>query len=288
MRVLRALLVLVLAVFGLAGATAYPLTVKDALGRTVVLAHAPKRIIALLPSHTETVFALGAGNLLVGRDAYSDYPPAVKNVPVMGDLYNPSLEQILAAKPDLVLNSRYGNLTPALEKAGVPVWAGGALTLDEVYSTISEIGRLIDREPQAAKLVNTMRAQVRDLTVAVKLAKPVSVYYEIDPTPYSVGPNSYLGTLLALAGGRTIVPASLGDFPKINPELVVAADPQVIIGASRENIAARAGWTGLTAVKQGRVYLLTPEQDNLISRAGPRLPQALRTLVKLLHPELLK
>ena len=269
-------------------ATAYPLTVQDDLGRSVTIKAEPKRIIALLPSHTETVFALGAGSSVVGRDDYSDFPAQAIELPKVGGLYNPNLEAILALKPDLVLNSEYGELTPKLEKAGITVWAGSAQGFEDVFATITVIGKIVNREAAASALNAKIRADVREIETITRAVKKVSVYYEIDPTPYTVGPNSFIGVLLAKAGGQNIVPAKLGDFPKISPELVVEAKPQVIIGASREDIGKRPGWSALPAVLQNRVFQLTPEQDNLVSRPGPRIAQGLKVLAKILHPDLIR
>jgi len=277
-----------LALIGFASATTYPLTLKDDLGRTVTLKAEPKRIIALLPSHTETVYALSAGEKMVGRDDFSDYPAEATKLPKVGGLYNPNLEMILALKPDLVLNSEYGTLTPALEKAGVTVWAGGAQTFEDVFETISTIGMMLNREPQAARLNASIRADVKDIETVTRALKKVSVYYEVDPTPYTAGPNSFVGVLLAKAGGLNIIPASLGEFPKISPELVVSSNPAVIIGAAREDLVKRPGWDTVAAVKNNRVYRLSPDQDSTVVRAGPRIAQGLRTLARLLHPGLFR
>ena len=269
-------------------ATTYPLTLKDDLERNVTIKSEPKRIIALLPSHTETVYALGAGSSMVGRDDFSDYPAQANDLPKVGGLYNPNLEAIIALKPDLVLNSEYGELTPKLEKAGITVWAGSAQTFDDVFETISVIGKIINREAAATSLNAKMRSDIREIETVTKAVKKVSVYYEIDPTPYTVGPSSYLGVLIAKAGGANIIPKELGDFPKISPELVVKANPSCIIGTSREDALKRPGWANLNAVLNNRVFQLTPEQDNLVSRPGPRLAQGLRVLAKILHPGLFR
>jgi iron complex transport system substrate-binding protein len=269
-------------------ATSYPLTIKDDLDRNVVIKTEPKRIIALLPSHTETVYALGAGSSMVGRDAYSDFPAQVLELPKVGDLYNPNVEAILALKPDLVLNSEYGELTPKLEKAGITVWAGSAQTFDDVFETISVMGKILNREASATSLNAKMKADIREIETVTKAVKRVSVYYEIDPTPYTVGPSSYLGVLISKAGGANIIPKDLGDFPKISPELVVKANPSCIIGTSREDAIKRPGWASLNAILNNRVFQLTPEQDNLVSRPGPRIAQGLRVLAKILHPDLFR
>ncbi len=269
-------------------ATTYPLSIKDDLGRNLIIKTEPKRIISLVPSHTETIYALGAGTNLIGRDDYSDYPEAAQKLPKMGGLYNPNLEAIVAAKPDLVLASEYGELPKQLEAAGITVWAGSAQTFDDVFTTIETLGIILNHEDAAQKINNKMRADIKDIETVTRAIKKVSVYYEIDPTPYTVGPNSFLGVLIQKAGGQNIIPAKLGDFPQISPELVLQANPSVIIGASQEDIAKRNGWTNISAVKNKRVVLLTPAQDNILSRAGPRLAQALKILAKILHPDLFR
>ena len=269
-------------------ATTYPLTLKDDLNRTVVINTEPKRIISLLPSHTETVYALGAGQTIIGRDDFSDYPPEVGRVQKLGGLFNPNLEAIIALKPDLVLNSEYGDLTPKLEKAGITVWAGSAQTFDDVFETITVIGKIVNREAAATTINTKVRAEVREVETVTRAIQKTSVYYEIDPTPYSVGPNSFIGVLLTKAGGLNIIPKELGDFPKISPELIVQQNPAVIIGVSCTEAAKRPGWASLNAIKNNRCYTLTPEQDNLINRPGPRIGQGLKVLAKLIHPALFR
>jgi iron complex transport system substrate-binding protein len=271
-----------------AAATTYPLTLQDDLKRTVTIREEPKRIVVMLPSHTETVYALGAGSKVVARDDFSDYPPQVSSVPKVGGLYNPNLEAIIALKPDLVLNSEYGDLTPKLERAGITVWAGSPQTFDGIYNTITTLGKIVNREEAAAALNQKLRLEVRDVETVTRAIKKTSVYYEIDPTPYSVGPNSFIGQLLAKGGALNIIPASLGDFPQVSPELIVKQNPSVIIGVTCADAAKRPGWANIAAVKNKRCYTLTPEQDNLVSRPGPRIAQGLRVLARLINPDLFR
>lgn len=284
-RTLTALLALSL---GSALATQYPLTVTDDLGRSVTLKREPLRIVAMLPSHTETLIALGAGGKLVGIDQYSNYPKDVTDkIQKVGSGFQPNIEAIVALKPDLVLadESASSRLTEKLEKAGLTVYGGTAQTYNEVFSKISTLGKLVNRESAALNLITSLRRDLNAVQDAVRGAPKVSVYYEIDPTPYSAGPNSFIGELLSKAGGANIIPANLGDFPKISPELVVSANPSVIIGASREDVAKRPGWNTIGAVKNGQVYRPTPQEDDALSRPGPRLAVALRVLARMLHPE---
>jgi iron complex transport system substrate-binding protein len=110
------------------------------------------------------------------------------------------------------------------------------------------------------------------------------VYYELDATPYAVGPRSFVGELLAKAGGDNVVPADLGEFPKVSPELVTAADPEVILGATLEDVARRPGWERITAVRNKRVFSFTPEERAVIVRPGPRLAAGLTALANRLRP----
>ncbi|UQN08588.1 ABC transporter substrate-binding protein [Deinococcus sp. QL22] len=281
----------VVALLSSASATRYPLTVTDDLGRTITLKAEPKRIISMLPSHTETLVAIGAGDKLVAVDRFSSYPaPVVSSLPKVGSAYQPDLEAIVALKPDLVLadESAGSRLTEKLAQAGLTVYGGTAQTYNEVFEKIAVLGKLTNRENGATRLVTSMRTELNALQQTVLTLPKLSTYYEIDPSPYSVGPNSFIGALISKAGGRTIVPASLGDFPKLDPELIVRSNPRVIIGPALSDARTRPGWLSLTAVQGGRVYQPNKEELDALSRPGPRLPLALRTLIRFLHPEALK
>lgn len=285
---MRPIPLILLALMSSAAATRYPLTVTDDLGRSVTLRQEPKRIIAMLPSHTETLIAIGAGDRLVAVDRYSNYPRAVTDrLPKVGSAFQPNLEAIVALKPDLVLadESSGSRLTDKLAAAGLTVYGGTAQTYNEVFEKIAVLGKLTNREASATRLVTGMRNDLNALQRSVAGRPKVSVYYEVDPSPYSVGPNSFIGTLIAKAGGSTIVPAALGYFPKIDPELIVKSNPQVVIGVTLPDARKRPGWTGLSAVRQSRVYKPADEERDALSRPGPRLVTALRTLIGLLHPE---
>lgn len=288
---MRFALLPVLALLSSAAATTYPLTITDDLGRTVTLKSEPRRIIAMLPSHTETLIAIGAGEKLVAVDRYSTFPKAATDrLPKVGSAYQPDLEAILALKPDLVLadESAGSRLTEKLAAAGLTVYGGTGQTYNEVFEKIGVLGKLTNREAGAVKLITNMRAELNTLQKSVAGRPRVTAYYEIDPSPYSVGPNSFIGVLIARAGGQTIVPARLGDFPKLDPELIVKANPQVMVGLPVDEARKRPGWAGLAAVKAGRVFQPTPEERDALSRPGPRLPDALRALIRFLHPEALK
>jgi iron complex transport system substrate-binding protein len=272
-----------------ASATTYPLTLTDDLGRKVTLRSEPRRVISVLPSSSETLCAIGACDKLVAVDDYSDYPQQVKTLPKVGGLYNPNIEAMVALRPDLVIVSKYGKLVEPLTQAGVPVLAINPESYDEVFSKTLTLGRVVNREAQAKALVLNMKRDIARVEILTKnVVRKPTVYLEIDPTPYSVGPNSFMGTLLTKAGARNIIPASLGDFPKVDPEFIVKANPQLMLGLDRKAAAARPGWAGLQAVRSGRVLNIPADLNTILGRPGPRLPQALRGLARLVHPQLFR
>jgi len=269
-----------------AGAEAgFPVQVRDDLGRTVRVPSRPQRILCLLPSFTETLFALGLGDRVVGVDDYSDYPEAARHLPKLGGQYATPVARALALKPDLIFVSESSPVVWPLSRAGAAVWAGSARKFEDVYRVIEVTGELVGRHAEAALLVTRMREQIAGIEASVRGLTPVSMYYELDPAPYTVGPSSFIGVLIAKAGGVNIVPEGLGDFPKINPELVVSSNPSVIIGASLQDVERRPGWSKISAVRSHRVSQWSPEEAHLLSRPGPRLPEGLRALARRLHPE---
>lgn len=289
---------LILYAFTGAFATTYPYTVTDELGREVTLERAPERVVSMIPSHTETVCALNACDTLIAVDAFSDYPAEVADLPRLGSGLTgageaPDIERLVALSPDLVLVSEFGELAGQLSRAGLTVYAGSPQTLEDAYAYFGILGALLDREAEAAALIGRVQGEISAVERLTEALEPVSVYYELDPTPYSVGPASFIGTLLAKAGGRNIVDASLGDFPQIDPELVVAADPEVIIladapfGESAETLSARPGWAGLRALRTERVAELSQAESDMAGRPGPRIAEVVRLFANLLHPGLL-
>jgi iron complex transport system substrate-binding protein len=276
---------------GFVGATTYPLILKDDLGRGVKLMSQPKRIVSMMPSHTETLFAIGAGESVIGVDEYSNYPKLeTDKLPKTGNGFVPNLEAIAALKPDLVVTdeSSGSKLVQNLENLGITVYAGVAQSYNDVFEKISVIGKITNHEKNALKLITTMRNELNAIQASVSKRPRVSVYFEVDPTPYAAGSSSFIGALIDKAGGNNIVPAKFGAFPQISPELVIQSNPEVILGADLADLLTRPAWDTIKAVINKRVINFTGEVNDAISRPGPRLPVALKALAIALHPELSK
>ena len=260
--------------------------VVDDLGRTVVLDAPAQRVVAMIPTHTETVCAVGACERLVGVDAFSNYPLEVAALPSLGSAFDADVEAIVALEPDLVLTDEYSGLAEALAPLGIPVYAGTAQTIDEIWEITREVAQLLGREDAAALLIGRSQGRLEALTARAAGRPGPSVFVELDATPYSVGPSSFLGSLVSRAGGRNVVPAELGDFPQVDPERVIAADPERVIlldapyGESAASVAARPGWAGIAAVASGGVIEATMAEVDLLTRAGPRVADALELLMR--------
>ena len=273
--------------------------VTDGLGREVTLDAPATKIVSLAPSNTEIVFALGAGDRLIGRDDFSDYPPDAAAVPSIGSLY-PSVnaEAVVALEPDLVLAAGITNPEDVqrLADLGLTVYSSRInTTLEDIYADIADIGRLIGRAEEADAMVADMRARVAAVTTKTSAAaeKPV-VFYEIDATepskPWTPGPNSFIGQLVGMAGGTNAGDIATDQYAQLSLEQLVAQDPEVIIlgsatygGQTPELVAQRTGWETLSAVQNGAVYTF---DDNLVSRPGPRVVDGLEELARLIHPDL--
>ena len=273
------------------------LTLTDGLGREVKLNGPAQHVVSLAPSNTEILFAIGAGGQVVGRDALSDFPAEAKNLTDIGSTFDAlNTEQIVSLKPDLVLAAEIN--TPEqvkqLEALGLTVYyLKNPLTLEEMYGNLGIVGQLTGHEKEAAALTESLKARVAavDQKIAPISSRP-NVFYELDATdpakPYTAGKGTFITQLIERAGGHNIA-ADIDGYPQLSLEQVVAADPSFIIlgdsayGITPESIAVRPGWENLSAVKNSKVF---PFDDNLVSRPGPRLVDALEGLAKLLRPEL--
>jgi iron complex transport system substrate-binding protein len=280
--------------------TPEPITLTDGLGREVVLTAPAERIVTLAPSNTEIVFALGAGDKLVGRDDFSDYPPEAANVASVGSLYpNVNAETIVALKPDLVLAAGVTNPDDVTKLAdlGLTVYATSyAVTLDDIYNDILAVGALTGKSAEAETLVTDLKTRVETISTeaAAASSQPI-VFYEVDATepekPWTAGAGTFIDALITLAGGQN-AGAVNADYFQISLEQLVTTDPDLIVlgsatygGQTPETVAQRPGWQTLTAVKNNAVYTF---DDNLVSRPGPRIVDGLEALAKLIHPELFK
>jgi iron complex transport system substrate-binding protein len=273
------------------------LTFTDGLGREITLDGPAQRVISLAPSNTEILFAIGAGDQVVGRDELSDYPEAAKSVTDIGPAFEAlNTELIVSLKPDLVLAAEIN--TPEqvkqLEDLGVTVYyLNNPLTLEDMYGNLEIVAQLTGHDDEAAALIESLKSRVAvvDEKIAPISSRP-GVFYELDGTdpakPFTAGKGTFITQLIDRAGGYNIA-SDLDGYPQMSLEQVVAADPAFIIlgdaryGVSPESIAQRPGWENLSAVKNGQVL---PFNDDLVSRPGPRLVDALEELAKLLRPEL--
>jgi iron complex transport system substrate-binding protein len=254
------------------------------------------RIVSLSPSTTEILFAIGAGQRLVGRDEMSDYPPAALEVASIGSAF-PKLnaEVIVARQPDLVLAA--GIINPddigVLRDLGLNVYAAPrAAHLEDVYTDILEVGRWTGRSRAAAELVAGLKVRVEQLLPDLHAERPRrKVFYEVDATdpakPWTAGPGSFIDELLQLAGAVNLGQVGSEDYFQMSLEVLVQEDPDLIIlgsstygGQDAVQVHRRAGWSGIRAVRTQQIF---PFDDDLVSRPGPRLVDGLEQLLALLE-----
>lgn len=276
--------VLLAALLLFAGA-AQALQITDDRGVSLSLPQSPQRIVSLLPSLTETVCELGQCARLVGVDRYSNYPESVKKLPQVGGGLDPNIEAIVALKPDVVLMATSSRAGDRLRSLGVKVVALEPKTHADVKRVLEKIGQLLgvnDAERVWRVIDAATSAAAQSLPKNVGTTK---VYFEVNPGPYGAGEVSFIGETLTRLGVKNIIPANLGPFPKLNPEFIVRANPDLIMIGQRsvDNMGQRPGWAGMRAVREQRVCVFTPEQSDVLVRPGPRMAEGARLMAQCLN-----
>ena len=268
----------------LVSAAAQALLVTDDRGIVVTFAQSPQRIVSVLPSLTETVCELGQCPRLVGADRYSNYPDRVRTLPKVGGGLDPNIEAIIALKPDVVLLATSSPAAARLESLGIKVVALEPKSYADARRVLEIVGKLLD-VADAQRVWRAMDAGVSAAAQSIpERARNARVYFEVNSAPYAAGESSFIGETLTRLGARNIVPAALGPFPKINPEFVVRANPDVIMvgDATFAGMAQRPGWAGMPAIKAKRICVFTPEQSDIMVRPGPRMAEAARLMAECL------
>jgi iron complex transport system substrate-binding protein len=263
---------------------AFAATLTDERGITVSLPKPPQRIVSLLPSLTEMVCALGQCPRLVGVDRYSNYPEAVRKLPQVGGGIDPNIEAIVALKPDLVLLATSAQGAERLESLGLKVAALEPKTHADVQRVLTQLGQLL-AVPDAQRVWRAIDDEVNAAAQSVPVsARGVRVYFEVSSAPYAASESSFIGETLTRLGVRNIVAASLGPFPKLNPEFVVRANPDLIMVGDRPDVRLeqRPGWSTMRALRNKRVCMFTPEQSDMLVRPGPRMAEGARLMVQCL------
>jgi iron complex transport system substrate-binding protein len=234
------------------------------------------------------MFAIGAGDQLVAVDEFSDYPAEAQQLPNDLSAFDNNVEAIAAYEPDLVLiGGDFNGLGAQLDELGIGWWDGpAALTIDDTYRQIEELGAATGHESEAEALIASMQTEIDDIVASTPVpAEPLTFFHEIDETLFSVDSTTFIGELYALLGLENIADRAEGNsggYPQLSAEFIVSADPDFIFladtkccGQSLETVAARPGWADLTAVQSGNVVGL---DDDIASRWGPRVVDFLESV----------
>ncbi len=271
---MRRLLLALCAVLLTAAALAQPIVVRDDRGIEHRFTAPPQRIVTMLPSLTEAAWVLDVGPRLVGVDRYSSWPAQIAALPHLGGLEDAHIEAIAALRPDVVLASTSSRAMERLEALGLRVVRLKSDSHDDVRRTLRLIAQLLGTPETGARVWAGIQREIDAAAVHVPPAlRGQRVYFEIGGGPYAAGTTSFIGETLARLGMGNIVPAALGPFPKLNPEFVVRARPDIIMGLQSEQAALtrRPGWGGLAAVRERQLCGFDAAQYDMLVRPGPRM-----------------
>lgn len=243
-------------------------------------ADTPERVISLSPTHTEIMFAIGAGDLLVAVDEFSNFPAEALELPNELSGFEPNVEAIAEFEPDLVLiGGDFNGLGDQLAELDIASWDGPAATsFDDTYAQIEQLGAATGHVGEAAELVLSMQTRIDELVAEAPDASDLSVYHEVDSTYFSADSTSFIGSIYALFGLQNIADQAEGDnfgFPQLNAESIIEANPDLIFvpcgnfcTTTADEVAARPGWDAIAAVQNGNVI---EADEDIASRWGPRI-----------------
>lgn len=265
--------------------------VTDETGRRVNIPDDPQRLISLAPSITETIFALGLGDRLVGDTDYCDYPPEAREKPHVGSLLSPSLEKIVALKPDLVLGDAESNrrqTADQLERLGIPLYGLTAHSVDGALRSIQDLGQVLGRSTEAQALVANLRGRMEAVEKQVAGKPRPKVLFVVWYRPLiTAGPNTFISDVIRRAGGVSVSDDLSGEWPRLNLESALERDPDVILFPKTEAFSPALdefrrlpGWKDFRAARNGRMVFIS----DTINRPGPRLMDALEEVARTLHP----
>lgn len=278
----------------------FPLTVKDEAGNELTFEKAPQRIVSLSPALTETLFAVGAGDQIVGNTEFCNYPEAAKSIQKVGGYSADSIsvETIVSLKPDLVMaeSSIQSATTDALIQANIPVFVNSTSSYEDVFNNIAMAGKITGHDKEAEELINSMNeriAKVQEKVKDIPEADRPKVFWEVWDEPLmTVGPNTFLDRLIREAGGINIFSDASVDYPSVSAEEVIKRNPDFIMGPGTmsekldtEMLATQPGWENVNAIAKEQIVLL---DDNISSRPGPRIAEAIELIAKALYPDLFK
>ncbi|NWJ46585.1 MAG: ABC transporter substrate-binding protein [Chloroflexi bacterium] len=280
-------------------AATFPLELKDDAGRTVKLAKAATKIVSLAPSSTEILYALGLAEQVVGVDQFSNYPPEAAKKEQVGSFADINLEKVISLSPDLVLATslHLKTVVPTLEQRNINVIVFDPKDLAGVVANIKLVGKAAGVPDKGDTEAKNFQNRLDNVASKVKNAsKKVTVFFDLGDL-YTVAAGSFLNDMIEKAGGVNIAPAGTNPYPQLTNEVIIAADPQVIIlssgdggfvkddAAAISTVTARAGWDKLTAVKNKNIRTVIADLTN---RPGPRAAEGVEQIALALYPDLFK
>ncbi len=277
-----------------AESAAFPVTITDDSGEEVVIENAPERIVSVIPSGTEIVFALGLGDKVVGVTENDNYPEEVLEIEKVG-AFELNIEKIVSLEPDLVIaDVLNGEVVDQLRDQGLTVVVLGASTIDQTYEDILLAGKATGTEGKAEEIVASMKEQQAEIEKTVSEIpeeERKTVWIEIGEELFTAGSGTFLNELVTLAGGENIMADQEG-WPQVSEEEVIEKNPDVIlltyasyVENAVDKVKERETWQGVTAVKENQVYAL---QSDLTERAGPRIIEGLQSVAETLYPDYFK
>ncbi|MBT3336471.1 MAG: ABC transporter substrate-binding protein [Anaerolineae bacterium] len=269
---------------------------SDDMGNKLEFSEYPQAILSISASTTETLFAISAGEQLIGREDMSLYPEEALALPSIGSLWGDlPTEAILALEPDLVVAAEIisAEQVAALQELGLQVyWQANPTTYEELWENLRDFGALTGHIDETETLVADLDARVKAVQGKIMpLSYMPTVFYELDATdpanPWTTGSGTFIDYIINTAGGLNAASELQGDYTQISAEQLIAVNPQIILlgdalyGVTPESVAERAGWDAIIAVQEGAIYSIDP---NILSVPGPRLVDGLEETAKLLHP----
>ena len=255
---------------------AAPVSVADDRGVVVVFDKPPQRIVSLLPSLTESVCALGKCSALVGVDRFSNWPQSIRDLPKLGGMGDINIERIVQLKPDVVLLEKASPVIARLNGLGIKTFALDVKSMGDEERALQKLDLVLGTS-KSGRVWNQIQKEIMRANKQLSTnGGNIRVYFEVNPAPFAAGSTSFIGEILTQLDLVNIIPKSLGPFPKINPEFVVQAKPDIILltESTAADIQKRPGWNSIPAVSKNRICVFTGNQNDVLVRPGPRMGEA--------------